>query len=596
MIHLNEQQKVAVEYLGNAVVTACPGSGKTRILTYRVIRGLEQLTSTKHRVIAMTFTNRATDEIQSRLDQFSINHKQLWAGTIHAFALEWILRPYAPYIPRLQKGFSIADEFLTERLLKELRKESDQPPYFEINTSRDRNGHVANNEIATNIFQAYQTCLQNNKLLDYDDVLYYTYRLLADFSEISQTLGSIIRLFCVDEIQDTQDLQYGIISAIFKASSDPPTLFFVGDSDQSIYESLGAVIKSVDEIAEEFGLESIEHLGLTGNYRSTQRIIDFYQCFRPRNPRIQSLTSYATERGMVAFHDQTVAKDNLPDIIARLIRESVESGVLQSEICVLAPHWWHVRALGRSLVRHLPDIDFDAPGLSPLHCQRENFWFKVSRLFLTTPSPSLYGTRFRWAREVIRDLEDVYGIGLHEIFQKSRSLLRLVNSITSSTSDGLIYLDEVFNTFMETLGIDVNSNEGLSESHELFFEKARARIEEIGENAPADIHSFKKLFKHPSGVVISTCHGIKGEEYHTVIAFGLLNGYIPNWRVIIHGDPETADDRASKLLYVICSRAKKRLHLIAESGRFTQNNNEYETTPLLRSIEFDYDPTLDTQL
>ena len=63
--------------------------------------------------------------------------------------------------------------------------------------------------------------------------------------------------------------------------------------------------------------------------------------------------------------------------------------------------------------------------------------------------------------------------------------------------------------------------------------------------------------------------------------------------MIIHGGPEIADDRASKLLYVICSRAKKRLHLIAESGRFTQNNNEYETTPLLRSIEFDYDPVLD---
>ncbi|MCK4784030.1 MAG: UvrD-helicase domain-containing protein, partial [Desulfobacteraceae bacterium] len=107
MIHLNEKQKVAVEHPGNVVVTACPGSGKTRILTYRVIRGLEELTSTKHRIIAMTFTNRATDEIQSRLEQLSINHKQLWAGTIHAFALEWILRPYAPYVPRLQKGFSI---------------------------------------------------------------------------------------------------------------------------------------------------------------------------------------------------------------------------------------------------------------------------------------------------------------------------------------------------------------------------------------------------------------------------------------------------------------------------------------------------------
>lgn len=144
MIHLNEQQKAAVKQEGNVLVTACPGSGKTRVLTCRVIKGLEELSSPKHRVIALTFTNRATDEIQSRLDQLSISHNQLWAGTIHSFALEWILRPYAPYISRLQKGFSIADEFFSKRILNELRAEYEQPSYFDVNTARDRNGYVAN--------------------------------------------------------------------------------------------------------------------------------------------------------------------------------------------------------------------------------------------------------------------------------------------------------------------------------------------------------------------------------------------------------------------------------------------------------------------
>ena len=592
MIQLNEQQKAAVNRSGNVVVTACPGSGKTRVLTCRVIRGLEELTSPKHRVIALTFTNRASDEIQSRLDQLAVAQDQLWAGTIHAFALEWILRPYAPYVPRLQKGFSIADEFFSERILNELKDQFDVPRHFDVNTARDRTGHVTNvDPVASAIFQAYQDRLQENKLLDYDDVLYHGYKLLVDIPEIPQTLATIIRLLCVDEIQDTQDFQYGILSAIVRASSDTPTFFFVGDPDQSIYESLGAVTKTADEIVEEFGVESIEQLGLTGNYRSTQRIIGLYQCFRPANPPIRSLTSYATERGIVTFHDQTVARDDLAAMIARHIRESVASGISPSEICVLAPHWWHVRALGRSLVEILPDIDFDAPGLSPLHCQRENFWFKVARLFLTTPIPTLYRTRLRWAREVIQDLEQVYEFGLPEIFQKPRALLRLVNSITSSADDGLDFLTEVFDAIMNVLRVDVGSNDALSESRELFFEKARARIDDIGGNVPTDVRSFKKLFKHPSGVVISTCHGVKGEEYDTVIAFGLLRGYIPNWQVIIHGDADTAEDRASKLLYVVCSRAKRRLHLIAESGRFTQTGNPYQTATLLRSVEFDYDAT-----
>lgn len=593
MIRLNQQQKVAVDQEGNVVVTACPGSGKTRVLTCRVIKGLEELSSPKHRVIALTFTNRATDEIQSRLDQLSISKDQLWAGTIHSFALEWILRPYAPYVPRLQRGFSIADEFLSDRILKELKKKFGCRSYFEVNITRDRNGHTENPGVASDIFQAYQTRLQENKLLDYNDVLYYAYRILIDIQEIPETLARIFRLICVDEIQDTQDLQYGILSAIFRASLNPPTIFFVGDADQSIYESLGAVTKNAVELAQEFGLESIRHLGLTGNYRSTQRIIGFYQSFRPGNPPIQSLTSYSNERGMVTFHDQTVAKDDLPALIACLIKDSVDSGVPPSEICVLAPHWWHVRALGRSLVQYLPEVDFDAPGLSPLHCQRENFWFKVARLFLTTPSPGLYRTRLRWTREVVRDLEEVYGFGLPEVFRKPRAFLRLINSIASSNEDGLEFLNEVFNILTAVLEFDVGSNDALSESRDLFFEKARDRIEDIGEGMPTDVQSFKKLFKHPSGVVISTCHGVKGEEYDTVITFGLLRGYVPNWQVIIHGDPETAEDQASKLLYVVCSRAKRRLHIIAESGRFTQGGNPYETATLMRSIDFDYDPAID---
>src|SRR5712692_3901120 len=106
-----------------------------------------------------------------------------------------------------------------------------------------------------------------------------------------------------------------------------------------------------------------------------------------------------------------------------------------------------------------------------------------------------------------------------------------------------------------------------AESQQSFFAKAHERLDDLGDEAPADLASFRRLFRHPAGVVIGTCHSVKGEEYDTVIAFGLLRGYIPNWRDIIHENPGVANDRASKLLYVIASRAKRRLHLIAAAGR-----------------------------
>jgi DNA helicase II / ATP-dependent DNA helicase PcrA len=591
VIHLSPQQQAAVDQEGNVLVTACPGSGKTRVLTMRVVKGLSELTSTKHRVVALTFTNRATDEIQSRLDNLGIEQGQLWAGTIHSFALEWVLRPYAPYIDSLRSGFSVADEFFTRKVLNELRAQYGQSVFFDVNTTRNRHGTVSNDDpIAAAIYAAYRQRLQDVRFVDYDDILYYAYQLLSH-EEISSTIGSIVRLFCVDEIQDTQDLQFGMISLICRATESCPTLYFVGDADQCIYESLGAVCKSCDEIVDECVLDCMTHVELTGNYRSTQRIINHYQNLRPGSPSIKSLADYADESGVITFQNKTVARDDLPATVAHLIRNALDAGMPASDICVLAPQWTHIRALGRSLVALLPDVDFDAPGLSPIHGQRESLWFKVARLFLTTPSPGLSRTRTRWAGEVLRELVDVDGICIPESLRTPRQLLRFINSVTSRADDGLDYLREVFSAFVSALGIDLESTSVLRDAHDLFFEKAQVALDQIGNDAVRDSESFRKLFRHPAGVVISTCHGVKGEEYDTVIAFGLLNGYVPNWKEIIHNRNQVADDRASKLLFVVCSRAKRRLHLIAESGRFTQKKREYETTPLLAAIDFEYDPT-----
>ena len=90
------------------------------------------------------------------------------------------------------------------------------------------------------------------------------------------------------------------------------------------------------------------------------------------------------------------------------------------------------------------------------------------------------------------------------------------------------------------------------------------------------------MFKHEEGVVVNTCHGIKGEEFDTVIAFGLLHGKLPNWN-------ETGHRAAEKLLYVICSRAKRELHLISETGRVTNSGRAYNPTSQLSSLEYDYD-------
>jgi superfamily I DNA/RNA helicase len=585
---LSDEQKKAVGADGNVVVTACPGSGKTRVLTYRVLRGLEELKGNKQRVIALTFTNRAADEIQHRLENLNVPTECLWSGTIHAFALEWILKPYAPYCPMLRMGFSVADEHYTQRLIDEAKKTHNADQYLDICTARPRDGNNPNHGIAAKVFDTYKEKLHAEKLLDYDDVLSAAYSILNQNQEISETLAAIMPLICVDEVQDIQDMQYAILSQIVKGGSDKNSLFFVGDSNQSIYESLGALTKSPEQIAAEFGLPEIKHLKLSENYRSTQRMVDYFTLFRPQTGAIKSLASYADTKGQIKFFNQSVSKDALPKFISQMVKKALDSGVIAADICVIAPRWFQVTALARSLIANLPDIDFDAPGLSPLHSNRDDVWFKLARLFLSGARHGLDRTRHRWAGDFVASFETVANVALPERLRENRGLLRFINSTTSVESDGVPFLKDVFGQFLKAAAVDLDTHAVLLASHTVFFQKAESRIKTSEGGMPTTVEGLKKLFKSPAGVVVSTCHGVKGEEYHTVIALGLLRGFVPHWSTI-YDQPDEADEQASKLLYVVCSRAKQDLFLIAESGRLTQTRKPYVTTEQLAQVKFKYD-------
>lgn len=103
------------------------------------------------------------------------------------------------------------------------------------------------------------------------------------------------------------------------------------------------------------------------------------------------------------------------------------------------------------------------------------------------------------------------------------------------------------------------------------------------------------MFKPSKGIVINTCHGVKGEEFETVIAFGLLRGYIPHWNSIINQEDFVEEDASKKLLYVIGSRSKRNLHLFAETGRLTQRKKRYEINRQLNNVAFAYDNEMEYQ-
>lgn len=117
---LNPEQEKAIYNENSILLIACPGSGKTRTITYKIAYELSKLESNKQYIIAITYTNRAADEIKERIELLGVDTEQLWIGTIHSFCVEWILKPYHMYIEELKFGYDIINTNDTENYLVSL--------------------------------------------------------------------------------------------------------------------------------------------------------------------------------------------------------------------------------------------------------------------------------------------------------------------------------------------------------------------------------------------------------------------------------------------------------------------------------------------
>jgi DNA helicase-2/ATP-dependent DNA helicase PcrA len=404
-MNLSEEQKEAVFHIGNVFVTACPGSGKTRALTSRIASSALAIEYPSERVLGLTFTNRAAEEIQSRIELCEgIDNTKVWIGTIHAFALEWIIRPFAGYIQQLKHGFDLADEYEVEKIVGTLKREHGMNYFDSINKTYNKQGLVINNDpVAELVEKKYREILIQSKKIDFDQILYFAYLLLTSRPDIAITLGAIFRSICVDEMQDTQELQYAILSCIHNQSLRKPRLFFVGDENQAIYQGIGGISKTLEELNIEFVGGEFKKFHFSDNYRSTQRIIDYFSFYR-MHPKIVSKADYASLQGKIVFANRVVHYKDLGEYISKIIKTELDAGVAQNQICIIGPQWSSLRALSRKLVSILPNIRFDAPILSPFYGHQDNLWLVVSKLILTTPSGRMYSTRMRWASDLKKQL------------------------------------------------------------------------------------------------------------------------------------------------------------------------------------------------
>lgn len=289
---LNPQQQAAVVYKdGPALVIAGAGSGKTRVLTYKIVdllnNGYEP-----YRIMALTFTNKAAREMKERIaDAVGVKlSSRLWMGTFHSIFLR-LLRSHAELIG-FKPGFTIYDTTDTKSLIKNIVKElllDDKiykPGVIASAISNAKNAMVtpeqylqtkeffdadkrAKRPLTGKIYQIYRDRCHRANAMDFDDILFYMNELLRDHPDVRRHYQEFFKYILVDEYQDTNFAQHLIVSQL---AGDNMNLCVVGDDAQSIYSFRGANIGNIINLNKRYpGLKIFK---LERNYRSTQNIVN----------------------------------------------------------------------------------------------------------------------------------------------------------------------------------------------------------------------------------------------------------------------------------------------------------------------------------
>ncbi|MEX0815999.1 MAG: UvrD-helicase domain-containing protein, partial [Gaiellales bacterium] len=282
---LNPAQREAVLATeGPVLVVAGAGSGKTRVLTHRIAHLVTACGVKPQEIIAITFTNKAADEMKSRLEGVLGGVvRTMWVMTFHA-ACGRILRKEAPRLGYRQ-NFTIYDQADQVRLTKAVLEELDRDPkrfvprgiHSQISMAKNQlvspdeyRSRVASfyDQTVADAYGLYQRRLHASNAVDFDDLLMLTVEVLERFPEARTRWQKAFRYVLVDEYQDTNHAQYRLLQLL---AGEHKNVFVVGDPDQSIYAFRGADIRNILEFERDFGGARV--IALEQNYRSTNPIL-----------------------------------------------------------------------------------------------------------------------------------------------------------------------------------------------------------------------------------------------------------------------------------------------------------------------------------
>ena len=570
---LTKEQRNAVNGDANVMLTACPGSGKTRVVVSKLSRLLDDVRDTPRRIACITYTNAAVNEIEARLRRMiqADDEALYFVSTIHSFCLNHIFRPFRHLIRGFKSGFSVLtpESEAFEEIVAATCAAFERPAQFakrrdffehlRLDASGrpiDSNGPCTG--IDARMARHYWSALRERGLVDFATIIYYSYLLVRERAEVRRHVSAKFAWFVVDEFQDTTDLQVSLLGLI--ADTGQTRFFLVGDPYQSIFAFAGAQPALADEFAARVNART--DLQLSGNFRSGPEIVTHANRLFPRSPPMVTVGDACQYQEVPRWVYCETPFEAVSDYFLPALEDlSIPLG----ESAILAPTWYTLLPMARHLREY--GITVVGPGARPY--RRANVFAPLAEAicgYVVERNPTtirsiertLFNTLlnatgrpdFRvfsyWGRVILFQLLGV----AKQLYEESMSAVLWLNGAARGFSDILI-----------REGLLLPEDGGVFEASvaEMVNEMQRRGVD--AENLTVgDIGTYA----YPERALkLSTIHNAKGREYRAVAIIDLHEGVLPNWRA--QTDRQVMESK--RLFYVGLTRAKQFLLYVTDGTK-----------------------------
>ena len=635
---VNDEQKRAIEHIyGPLLIIAGAGSGKTRVLTYRYAHLVKNYSVSFEKILAITFTNKAANEMKERISKLlNLEVSPKWISTFHSSCVK-ILRIHGHLIG-FKNNFTIYDQSDSAKLIRNCMRENDvdlkqySPKRFQAHISSLKNMRTSPGEAVENaesffevkvaeIYTSYEKKLILSNSMDFDDLLIKTVELLETSDQALDYWSNKFEYIMVDEYQDTNLVQYKLIELL---SSKYKNLCVVGDSDQSIYAFRGADIRNIQEFEKDFSKATI--ITLEKNYRSSQKILDIANAVISHNPRKKeknlwtdnedgldvNAIRFGSERDEGRWIGEEISKiinEDKNNEIAIFYRTNNQSRIFEEELRKLSINY---RVVGNVRFYDRKEIKDILSYLNFLVNQDDAVSFER---VLNVPKRGIGESTL----QKLRDYANSRNISVSNVLEH-------INEIDTLSDRVIKQLTTFKNLIIE---LKTHAIKGPSQSIEKILEltgykkelikegtlESQMRIENLDELLTSAVE-FENLYEeeiddpfhkvrdyleslalftdsdnitNEDNVLLMTLHNAKGLEFPTVFMTGMEENVFPSQKS--ENEFEIQEER--RLCYVGMTRAEKKLYLTYSSTRTLWAGTNYnlpsrfldEAKPFFKELE-----------